>query len=199
MANSELEDNDPEISEWVRLRNKAKAKQEAAHAGFPVPTVAEHDIERARQAQAQIAATRAASVTPGSLNGSEKMPWDMSDEDLTTQAASPVIESEPRKTPSATTGSVTQAPVQILDICVWECRVSNDEKTVTIFAPNWEVLKGKLKPFGGNWTATEHKFSNTIENILGFFTPEQYPTPKNSAKKTFDIIVQNGKVFKGEP
>jgi hypothetical protein len=184
---------DSEEKEWVNLRNRAKARQEAVHQSNPMGEK-EQDAIRRKHAEANMAAARARATTPSSLSKqSEEIDFTVSipKEDPDPDQKTPYIPNTPNVGPSPT--GISTAPGNSI-LCIWECKLDNE----TIYASSWDALKDKLKLYSGLWTATEHKFTNTIDNILGFFVPTQHNTLKNDTTKSFDIIVQNGKVFKGE-
>jgi hypothetical protein len=195
---------DHEEMEWVEMRNKAKAKQEASHKNNPLSEKEWDDIRR-RQAEASIAAARAKSVTPATLTNDKthQSPFDI---DLKVSIPTPnndpdrktlqITGQTPAPSVASPLASINPQQNKTADnyICLWECKMDH----TVIYAPSWDVLKEKLKHSAGLWTAKEHKFANTIDNILGFFVPEQYDTLNGDTVKSFDIIVQNGKVFKGE-
>lgn len=182
---------DEEEKQWVEERNRAKAKQLALK-DSKIPSEAEWDAQRKAQAEKQSAAAKAMAVTPGSLTGNIADPWAIDTTVSLPSETTELLPIPPRNTKqTAQVNAPTVATTS--ELTVWQCTVALG----TIYAHSWDVLKNKIKDTEGSHQVLEYKFSNTIENILAFFVPDQYPGHP-SPVKTFEIIVQGGKVFRDE-
>lgn len=67
------------------------------------------------------------------------------------------------------------------------------------FAPDWNSLKDRIKDHSGTWTVERFEFPAHAAMILGFFGKPGWEEPENVLKESFEVIVQNGRVFRADP
>ena len=192
--NYEDDELDQEEQSWLAAKQQAAARRATAHsmAGMPSMSLKEHDELRKQQMQKQQEAARAAAITPGSLTSSDD-PFNI-DTNVSLPGAA-VDHVLPVTSPAAASSVPAANMATATDAIFWTCRV---DESLTLYTNTWEEMKVRLVKHPGFYTATEHKFPNTPANILGFFVPHQHVFPSNTAVKQFEIIVKDGKVFKGE-
>lgn len=182
---------DKEAANWEAQKAQALARRSAAHANLPLPqnmTVGEHDRLRREQALKDQAAVRAAAITPGALTGGGNDPFN-----IDTKVSIPSSDSSVVPITPSSDGSPQPATNELT---FWVCKADLPECEV-FYAASWEDLKTRLVNHPGTYTATEHKVANNSAALLGFFVPAQYVFPKTQTK-VFEVIVQNGKIFKAE-
>ena len=206
-GNTEDEDSSfsKEEESWFASAAAAKARQEAsARAWANVPAGIDPGNAKAQAKRDRENARAAASMTPGSLTGESiddpfSLPFKV---EASRPSATPPIAQTPTVVPamaSAASAPALPAVAVASEISFWKSTLNaGTDKQLDLVTASWEDLKVMLKDYDGHWLATEHKFSNTPANILGFFVPALHPLPANSLRTEFDVIVSNGKVFKAE-
>jgi hypothetical protein len=51
----------------------------------------------------------------------------------------------------------------------------------------------------GSWIVSVHQINTTASDILGFFKKDGWPSPKDSKKDSFEVMIKDGKIFRSEP
>jgi hypothetical protein len=67
------------------------------------------------------------------------------------------------------------------------------------YAPDWALMKERIAKHDGTWIVEHYEFHPQVAFILGFFGKEGWEAPKDSKKKSFEVIVKNGRVFRTDP
>lgn len=67
------------------------------------------------------------------------------------------------------------------------------------FAPTWDLMKKRISKYDGTWTVSHYEFPPHVAHILGFFGKEGWDAPPDSKKKSFEVIVKDGRVFRTDP
>ena len=67
------------------------------------------------------------------------------------------------------------------------------------YAPDWALMKDRISKHDGTWIVEHYEFHPHVALILGFFGKEGWEAPPDSKKKSFEVIVKNGRVFRTEP
>ncbi len=185
-----------EAAQWAAQKNSALNRRGAIAAHMP--TVDHAGMTAAMTAQAQAQASRMARdalVTPGNLTGEViSDPFSLPGRVKVNLASIPAIEQDSPQPKMAIKSESAAGNANGKTITFWTSSVDHG----IIYGSSWDQLKDRLKEFEGSWTACEHVFPNTSNDILGFFCPDQHTPPENSQVKTFEIIVSKGKVFKAE-
>ncbi len=73
------------------------------------------------------------------------------------------------------------------------------EQAVAQYAPDWKLLKERIKPHDGTWLVEKHEFHGEVALVLGFFGCPDWEPPKDSLKESFEAIVKDGRVFRTDP
>lgn len=67
------------------------------------------------------------------------------------------------------------------------------------FAPDWALMKKRISAHDGTWTVSHYEFPPHVAHILGFFGKEGWEAPPDAKKRSFEVIVKNGRVFRTDP
>lgn len=67
------------------------------------------------------------------------------------------------------------------------------------FAPDWDLMKKRISEHDGTWTVSHFEFPPHVAHILGFFGKEGWEAPPDAKKRSFEVIVKNGRVFRTDP
>lgn len=67
------------------------------------------------------------------------------------------------------------------------------------FAPTWDLMKDRIAKHDGTWTVSHYEFPTHVAHILGFFGKDGWEAPPDSKKRSFEVIVKNGRVFRTDP
>lgn len=67
------------------------------------------------------------------------------------------------------------------------------------YAPDWNSMKDMISKYDGIWVVSRHEFPSHVSSILGFFGKEGWPSPDDSEKEVFEVIVRGGRVFRTDP
>jgi len=67
------------------------------------------------------------------------------------------------------------------------------------YAPDWKHLKAQIANHDGIWIVSHYEFPAHTAFILGFFHKEGWDHPPDAKKRSFEVIVKNGRVFRSDP
>jgi len=111
----------------------------------------------------------------------------------------------PDELPVAPTGQPVSAGVPTLFSVLQANPEIGEGKNMTLapageqFAPTWDLMKGMISQHDGIWTVSHYEFPPHVASILGFFGKEGWEAPSDSKKRSFEVIVKNGRVFRTDP
>lgn len=93
------------------------------------------------------------------------------------------------------------APPTVFSVLKARASVSDDEiaQAETQYAPDWALLKDKIKDHDGTWIVEQYEFNYDVALILGFFNCPGWEDPKDCKNQSFEAIVKNGRVFRTDP
>ena len=163
---------------WLAAREKAKARQSAAHEDVPFVGETEADAERRKAAEAHRRATmEAAGMTPAEIAAQA--------------AAAP---------PGAASVAVSSIPNMF---SVLKARPEGGIKELPAgeeqYAPDWKSLKSLIAKLDGTWIVERYEFHGHVAHILGFFGKPGWEEPTDAKKEEFEVIVKDGRVFRTDP
>jgi len=102
--------------------------------------------------------------------------------------------------------AATVAPVNSLLSILHATPETGEGKNMTLapageqFAPDWTLLKSRISKYDGIWTVAHYEFPAHAAYILGFFGKEGWDAPPETSKKrSFEVIVRDGRVFRTDP
>lgn len=67
------------------------------------------------------------------------------------------------------------------------------------FAPDWALMKERISKHDGTWTVSHFEFPPHVAHILGFFGKDGWEAPADAKKRSFEVIVKDGRVFRTDP
>lgn len=67
------------------------------------------------------------------------------------------------------------------------------------YAPDWALMKERIAKHDGTWIVEHYEFQPHVAFILGFFGKDGWEAPPDAKKKSFEVIVKNGRVFRTDP
>jgi len=174
MANNfdPLEGLSPEDLQYINGQKKAFERQQAAHGMHSTDESRAAAAEQHRREVMRSQGVAVPDVLPGAPPATQAAP----------AAGVPPLFSVLQATPDVGEGrNMTLAPA--------------GEQ----FAPDWALLKSRISKHDGIWTVSHYEFPPHVAHILGFFGKEGWEAPSDAKKRSFEVIVRDGRVFRTDP
>ena len=177
----------PQDRQYLEEQRRAKARQEAAWDGQGVPMSPEDEKRKQLSDEFRRKTMASQGMTPAEIakNFQEAPPPPATADDVG---------------PGGPVATAVGIPTMFVvlkaraDVEVHEAPQAEEQ-----YAPDWKMLKGRIKDHNGTWVVEKYEFHPHVAFILGFFGKPGWDPPENALKESFEAFVKDGRVFRTDP